>query len=165
VSDPSALRTLSAVRGFLDEEVVPSVPQHVAGEVRAAIKLLESVERELDDLHVVLLAECTEMLELCGAGLGPLARDPQVSPQVDELGALQARLRERVADAPDTLTDRGTLHAEVRDLCAQVVSLLQTAEADGVGGGELHSLYAVLGRHAERRVPLQSVFPVSPARA
>lgn len=150
---PDGLEAITVVRRFLAGPVLGAVPAELAGEVRAAVKLLDTVGTELTGLPAVLLDECHELLPLTGDGLKVLPGDR------DDLGALERRL----AADPRTLDDLTTLHRDVRRLTSSVVVELQSMER---AGGErapdarraLRPIYETLRRHAERRIPWQSVF-------
>ena len=153
---PDGLATLRNVRTFLQTNVLPDVPPDYRGEVRAALKLLDGAERELTVLPMVLVEELGELGELCvqtelllgiatdRPGLGGECglTVPQLSSRHEQarmavtraLCALQEHLRE-------PLTEEAGNHAAALDLLAET--------------------YETLGRHAERRLPWQSVFSPS----
>jgi hypothetical protein len=142
MTDPDGLQTLAAVRSFLEDVVLAEVPQHLAGELRAAVKLLESAQAELGCLHAVLLRESEELLDLC------------------EGSARAQALRARLAPAPEQLAERAALHREIRGLSAETIERLQ-ADGSATARERLDDLYATLGRHSHTRVPWQSVFEAS----
>lgn len=156
------LATLEAVRSFLAERVAPSVPGELAGELRAALKLLETTGAELNERHVRLRAELADLLRHADRivrrfGLephGPVllalfrrAEEPELDlHSLDALwrdaralgSALLVELR-RYRDLPDTPADA---RAEATELAADFC--------------------ACLGEHARARLHWQAVFPVLP---
>jgi hypothetical protein len=142
---PDGLQAIAVVRRFLAASVVQAVPAELVGEVRAAVKLLDTVGVELAGLPTVLTDECRELLSLGDDGLRVLH---------GERDATQG-LEQRWAAGLAGLDDLIAMHRDVRRLTATVVIDLQAAsEARRV----LRRLYETLRRHAERRIPWQSVF-------
>ncbi len=146
--------TLASVRDFLTRDVLPAVPKEIAGEVRAAVKLLEEVADELDWLPAVLRAECEEML-----ALQEKTREIMNSEVGDEL-------RQQIIASPGSIREQLELHSNMVEAVTVVVLKLQTrirelsAENDGsiLLRALLDQHYEMLGRHAGTRLRWQSVF-------
>lgn len=139
----TALGTLAQIRCFLSEDVLPVMPAELAGEVRAAVKLLRTVETEVDRAYPLLRKEIMELLALNTEALA-------AAPELAEL-----RSRAELGDA--SLSELDGLHRDLRALSSRVLATLQEAG----GGPLLDRFYATLGRHAEARLHWQAVFPVS----
>ncbi|WP_427925098.1 hypothetical protein [Streptomyces sp. cg40] len=149
----AGLDTLAQIRGFLAAEVVPAVPAELAGEVRAVVKLLRTVETELECRHVLLRAEIDELLALCATALADV---PAAVPD-GELAVL--RRRADLDGAPLSQLDR--LHRDVGALTGQILTALQSVPDRPAARTALDRLCAALGRHAEARLRWQAVFPVA----
>lgn len=148
-----AFESIAGVQQFLLARILPAVDPSLAGEVRAAAKILACASLELRTLHLWLESEWRELSVLCEearAMLGanaPGPAEPDTWP--DELPArlaLRRRLDERVAQT-------------LIDLQAAVDGGAPVAAAAGV---KLRDFYELLSRHADKRLAWQSVFPTSP---
>ncbi len=147
-------QTLASIRDFLTRDVLPAVPKEIAGEVRAAVKLLEDVADELDWLPAVLHAECAEML-----ALHIKARDV-IATGVDD------DLRRKIVSPPGSILEQLELHRTMTEMTTSFVLKLQAGiRALLVENNEsmklrdvLDQYYVMLGRHAETRLRWQSVF-------
>lgn len=156
---PAGIDVLAAVRAFLEGSVLPGVAQEQRSELRAAIKLLRGAEIELDESPAVLEAETAELWVLVQRARAVLAREIALpEAPAPRSGGFPApnELRARHADACATAT-------------AAVLALQEHVRAREAGDPERESaaailadLYATLGRHAERRIPWQSVFLTAP---
>ena len=146
--------TLAAVRDFLTRAVLPAVPKEIAGEVRAAVKLLEDVADELDWLPAVLRAECEDMLAL------------QIKTQGVIVTGIDAELRRQIVAPPGSIREQLELHRTMTEMVTSVVLKLQAGIRElSVENNEsmklrdlLDQYYAMLGRHAATRLRWQSVF-------
>lgn len=127
------LTTLTAVAGFLDDEVVLAVPPEMAGEVRAAAKLLRTAATELAVRHREVAVEIDDLLALC-----------EVT-EPDAVRLLRSRATEDLAAQED-------VREQVHELASHVMARL-----DGLG---LDVFLHCLGEHAARRQSWQAVFPV-----
>ena len=156
---PDGLSALALLSQFLTREVLPAVPPAMTAELRAAIKLLDTTGAELDALYPTLQAECSALLALCESARVFLnARSPPV-----DLTRLSA-LSQRVAQGFKNLSTLLACHRDVRELTTvSLLSLQQLAAEGSAEQGDLQALlqrfYAVLGQHAETRLPWQAVFP------
>lgn len=148
----SGLDTLAQVRGFLAAEVVGAVPAELAGEVRAAVKLLRTVETELNTRHALLRAEAGELLALVEPVLAAI-------PTTERDGEVEAlRTRAGCGDAPLTELDR--LHRDVLALTGWVCSAgVEGLHRPGMQPA-LDRLLHALSRQAQDRLTWQAVFPV-----
>lgn len=146
----AGLVTLERVSAFLAAEVVPAVPAELAGEVRAAIKLLRTVAIELDTRQDLLRAEIDELLALGAAAVGP------TGPLAGECAELLRSARQGAG----SLSELDRLHARVQALTSRVVLALQDDSHQPSGAAALAGLYDALGRHARARLSWQAVFPV-----
>lgn len=154
-ADPmSGLDTLDQIGRFLTTEVVGAVPAELAGEVRAAVKLLRTAATELNNRHVLVRAETDELLALIDEALVYLPS----SLFVDEC----ATLRARAATSDASLREMDQLLGAVYAVTTRVITALQRAPRSPGAARALDGLYAALGRHAESRLPWQAVFPVTP---
>lgn len=156
---PDGLAALAEVRIFLAREVLPLVPATVAGELRAAIKILEAASEELNALHPLLHSECRELLALGEEADRVLRVSDSGHAGSVPLALLAPRL---LAEDLDTRGLLG-LHEEVLDASSALVAALQrhvraTPRAEDAGYVLLR-FYETLGRHAAGRVSWQSVFP------
>ncbi len=146
--------TLASVRDFLTRDVLPAVPKEIAGEVRAAVKLLEDVADELDWLPAVLHAECEEMLAL------RIKTQDVIATETDD------ELRRKIVSPPGNTREQLELHRTMSGMVTSVVLKLQAGirepslESDESMKWRdlLDQHYAMLGRHAETRLRWQSVF-------
>lgn len=146
--------TLASVRDFLTRDVLPAVPKEIAGEVRAAVKLLEDVADELDWLPAVLRAECEEMLALLIKTQGVIVT------------GIDDELRRQIVAPPGSIREQLELHRTMTEMATSVVLKLQAGIRElSVENNESMKLrdlldqhYEMLGRHAETRLRWQSVF-------
>ena len=154
---PDGLAALELVSTFLAKDILPAVPRALSGELRAAIKLLDTARDELDALYPTLLNECRELLALCADAqallrdLSPVDSEPLIS------------LAQRVEQGFEDLSALMSCHREVLDLVSRMFLSFQDvdfgapknrADVDAM----LQRFCAVLGRHAEKRLPWQAVF-------
>lgn len=155
---PDGLETLATVRRFL-ARIAREVPAELVSEVRAAAKLLETAEIELNDRHVSLSAETGDLVDLC-LEIGRLLDLVEVTADCVELN------RRRRAGGPN-LSALATLWQDARTLAMSLIVVLQRIESDPGAGqaeqnaaaGHLERLYSRLGAHARSRLTWQSVFP------
>lgn len=143
---PDGLETLAAVTTFLEDTVLPGVAQEHRSELRAALKLLRTAHDELDVLPVVLHEEIAELAELCARADTVLGLATDCPPPPLE---------------PTTLSDLGRAHEQARAAVTTVLLALQVQQSHGGGDAErvlLGAIFEALGRHAERRLPWQTVF-------
>ena len=146
--------TLASVCNFLARDVLPAVPREMAGEVRAAVKLLQDVADELDWLPAVLRAECEVMLAL------------QIKTQDVIAIGIDDELRRKIVAAPGSIREQLELHRTMTEMVTNGVLKLQAGiRALSAENGEsiklrnlLDQYYEMLGRHAETRLRWQSVF-------
>lgn len=154
---PTALEALATVRNFLATEVLDGVPRHLSGDLRAAVKVLDEVRAEIDELAPVQRQEWDELVAACQACepyLGPgdaatrltaLRADTTISQRWSDGMQLQRDLRGILKDSLPAV------QAVARDEAAPPA----TREAARV---VLADVYAMLSRHAGRRAQWQSVF-------
>jgi hypothetical protein len=155
------LSTVASVRAFLVAEVLPAVPRELAGELRAAVKLLATAETELDVRHASLSAETRDMIAHCAEAARLLG--------LQNAGAACERLAAARTDGA-TLTEVGRRWGEARELSSSILPALQRRESDptatdtdrGAARELLRRFYACLTGHARARLGWQSVFPVPP---
>ncbi|GAA5161696.1 hypothetical protein GCM10023321_46340 [Pseudonocardia eucalypti] len=154
------LATLERVRVFLAERVAPSVPGELAGEFRAAVKLLETTGAELNERHVRLSAELADLLRHADR----IIRRFGLEPHGPVLLALFRRAEEL------DLLDLHGLDALWRDARALGSALLvelrgyrdlpdTPADARAEATELAADFCACLGEHARARLHWQAVFP------
>ena len=148
--NPNGFEALQIVQAFLRTSVLPAVPASLAGELRAAIKLLATVELELRSLGPLLVEECREIHELCELGA---ASQDQAAACAELLGRLQ--------QPPHDLALMIELHRDFEKLASRVIAGLQSRPREVTAQGLLRRFYEALGRHAERRLPWQSIFQLN----
>lgn len=148
-----ALAALGVVRTFLTTDIVPLVPEASAGELRAAVKLLETAAIELADRHGSVRAETVDLIGFC-ARAGMLLGLDSVSSQ--------ATAQARRAQAEPSGPALELLWADARSLATSVLPRLQDqAAASDEARSLLKHLYRCLGGHARSRLVWQSVFPAA----
>lgn len=159
--------TLTDVRGFLATQVLDAVPRSLRSELRAAIKLLDDIEDELDMLPELLPHECERLLALCFEGIaqstGPDAAD------ADSLVQRCNRLQHRSREPGATTIERISVHHELLQLSATLMVQLQhrlraCTKDDPCQPAlreQLRRFYRELQAQAVSRLPWQSVFPSS----
>jgi hypothetical protein len=155
---PDGLTTLATVRRFLTE-LAPELPGELAGDLRAAAKLLETTEIELNERHLSLIAETEDLISHC-LRLGTLLNRPDVD-------ATCTQLTGRLRAGHLNLTGLGELWHDTRALATSLVIALQGVESDPhtdqtgrqAAAHALLEVYTCLGAHARSRQPWQSVFP------
>ncbi|AEH10054.1 MULTISPECIES: hypothetical protein [Protofrankia] len=154
------LSTLSGVRAFLTAKILPAVPGELAGELRATVKLLETVETELNDRHLLLIAETWDLIAYCER----IGRLLELADTTNGCTELAARV---VASASLNLTEVGELWRDARALSSARLVAVQryasdpsTSEPGRVAARYLlRRFYSCLGGHARRRQAWQAVFP------
>lgn len=165
---PGGVEAVAAARTFLEETILEAVPPEHRGELRAALKNLRGAELELAGLAGVLRAETDELAELCDAAYAAVG-----TPASGLRGAAEAADLAELREAHDAARRAATDAI----LALQTLARPATSSSPPVGGknrGEgadpaealalLARFYAALGRHAERRLPWQSVFPAVPTQ-
>lgn len=98
---PTALELLTAVRTFIEQQVVPSFEGGRQFHARVAANVLRIVVRELADGDAQLRAEWARLTELCVPATDAAATaTPPVDPAVlrAAVGALNAELAARIRD-------------------------------------------------------------------
>lgn len=147
---------LRAIRRFLQQDVLPGIAPALAGELRAAIKVLGAVSAELESLHPRMQTECRELRQLCRELMAAPGAPEQTAPVLREPAVAEPEF--------ETTVDVLRVHAELSTLLG---SLLERAETRGdAAPGAGHALpddlrarcYATLGRHAARATHWQNVF-------
>lgn len=155
---PDGFETLALVRDYLALEVVPALPDHIATEVKAAVKLLDTASAEFAALGTVLPDEIAELRSLCQQGLAALGEPDRRH---------ESTANEDAADLPGLLAER-------RRLAGQSTVLIGRLQARIAGSAEsdierkascdlLARFIETLGSQARRRTPWQSVFPQAAA--
>ncbi|MCV7410624.1 hypothetical protein AWC05_20585 [Mycobacterium florentinum] len=148
-----ALAALGVVRTFLSADIVPVVPEASAGELRAAVKLLETAAIELADRHSSVRAESVDLIGLCARAATLLGLDTV---------SLEATAQGRRTQAEPSSPAMELLWADARSLTTTVVSRLQDqATASEQARCLLRQFYRCLGDHARSRLAWQSVFPAA----
>ncbi|MBI2799424.1 MAG: hypothetical protein HYX63_03905 [Gammaproteobacteria bacterium] len=156
---PDGLAALTLVSKFLTRDVLPVIPRALTAELRATIKLLDTARDELDALYPRLLDECRELLALDGDAhvlLHDLAASFDPTPLTS--------LTQRVARGSTDLTALMACHRELLEVTAAAFLSLQQLDREAQKNrtdvpAMLRRFCAVLGRHAETRLPWQAVFP------
>ncbi|HZZ51788.1 MAG TPA: hypothetical protein VFE65_33245 [Pseudonocardia sp.] len=155
------LSTLSSVRAFLMTEVLPAVPDELAGELRAAAKLLAGVETELDTRYSSLATETRDLIAHAADAARLLGLDEAASAcerlAVSDSGVASARL-----------TELESRWSRARQLSSTLLRELQGRESDpAVSEADrraaralLREFYTSLTSHARTRLDWQAVFPV-----
>lgn len=158
------LATLDAVRAFLAERIAPSVPGELAGELRAALKLLETTGVELNERHVRLRAELADLLRHSDRMIRRFGLEPH--------GPVLLALFRRAEEPELDLLDLHSLDALWRDARALASALLvelrryrdlpdTPADARAEATELAADFCACLGEHARARLHWQAVFPAS----
>lgn len=115
---PTVQELLAAVRGFLEEEIIPSLEGRRRFHALVAANVLAVVARELVDEEQALLTEWQGLVRLLGRGeVGAPARLEALRTAVRELTAeLASRIQRGDADAEPLATAvRGHVRATVRE--------------------------------------------------
>ena len=156
------LTTLVAVSRFLTAEVLPAVPRELAGEIRAAVKLLETAGTELNDRQRSLTAETRDLIGHCA----DIARVLDLA----DAASRCAQLSSGTEDADGTLTVLERIWNEARSLTTSLIVALQQRDLDpdlAHTVREAHRellarVYGCLAGYARSRLTWQSVFPTTP---
>lgn len=157
------LATLAGVRAFLAEQIAPVIPGELAGELRAAMKLLDTVGVELDERHPALRAELADLLGYSAR----VARLIEDGPRTEACLDLAGR-----AETPSLrLGGLAEIWREARRVSSSLLVELRRHRDDPAvpvprreEAGELAAEFcACLGEHARARSSWQAVFP-EPAR-
>lgn len=163
---PDGLETLALVRDFLASEVVPALPDHIATEVKAAVKLLDAVSVEFAASGTILPDEIAGLRGLCLEGLAALGepdRRPDANIDTQAIGVAHPHANEDAADLPDLLAERrrltGLSAVLIGQLQARIASPVERDGARKASGNLLARFFEALGSQARRRTPWQSVFP------
>ncbi|MGQ0622166.1 MAG: hypothetical protein ACT4QA_20010 [Panacagrimonas sp.] len=154
--------TLVDLRGFLSGAVLAAVPHGLRSELRAAIKVLEEVEAELDALPGLVPPECERLLTLCAESVEQLE-----TTNSEALALRISTLRHELRDEARGLRARIALHQELLHLSAGLlVQLQQSQRALPPGHAQRNRLRPVLRNfllelrdQAKARQAWQSVFP------
>ena len=158
--NPHGLAALAMVRAFLAEQILPGVPDSPTGELRAALKILDTVAAELDALYPLLLTECRALLDLCGE---ICTRPPTgATPASIDLATRCTALNERYARGFTATTPLLEHHRAIKALATDLINALQKTADEPAPAQALARLYSLLGHHATARIPWQTVF-ASPA--
>ena len=158
--NPHGLAALAMVRAFLAEQILPEVPDSLTGELRAALKILDTVAAELDVLYPLLLTECRALLDLCGEICARLPSS--ATPANTDLAMRCAALNEQYARGFTATTPLIELHRAIKALAKDLINSLQKTADEPGPAQALARLYSLLGQHATARIPWQTVF-ASPA--
>lgn len=153
---PDGLAALKLVSAFLAQDILPAVPRALTGELRAAIKLLDTARDELDALYPALLNECRELLALCG----------DAQPLLGDLSVDSTPLKSLARRVDQGFTDLSALmacHREVLELVSRTFLAIQGSDFDPLKNradldAMLQRFCTVLARHAQTRLPWQAVF-------
>jgi hypothetical protein len=157
------LAALRDVRVFLAEQIVPVVPAELAGELRAALKLLDTAGVELNVRNRALRDEIADLLDYAER----IARLRQSEPC-----RLACRTLARRAEDPGLdLAALDLLWHEARALSASLLVELRHYQDDPAtpkdarahAGALAAEFCARLGGHARARLSWQAVFPVPAA--
>jgi hypothetical protein len=168
--NPDGFETLALVRDYLASEVVPALPDHIATEVKAAVKLLDTVSVELAASGTSLPDEIAELRSLCQQGLAALGepdRRPDGDLDAHSLGAANPHANEDTADLPGLLAERrrltGLAAVLISQLQAHIASSVEREGARKASCNLLARFFETLGGQVRRRTPWQSVFPYTTA--
>jgi hypothetical protein len=154
---------LDAIRLFLAEDVAAHTPKHLRSELRAAIKILADVTKEIDVLPALLFAEGRDMVALAEAAIVSLnSCDVDMSARTSTV-----LLRDQFAQPMGSLRGLIRLHQEARAdaelILAELQARLRCPDMLDALRGELQALVGrylkQLAAHADARMPWQSVFP------
>ena len=148
------LASLAMVRAFLSDEILPVVPDSLSGELRAALKILDTVALELDGLFPRLQPECAQLLHACGDTLAAVSDEPAYQ----SLALRHGSLAKEYVQAFATTTELLRFSDTVRDLMGDLIVLLLAHGGDGEQRRLLECLYSLLSEHAAARLRWQSVF-------
>ena len=157
------LASLAMVRAFLSEQVLPLVPSSLSGELRAALKILDTVTLELDGLFPRLQTECAQLLCACGDTLAALEALTE-EPAYQALALRHGVLAKESVQAFSTTTELLRCTDTVREFAGDLIVLLLAHAGDGEHRASLERLVTVLAEHAAARLRGQSVFSPATAR-
>ena len=153
---------LDAIRRFLHQDILPDVAPALAGELRAAIKILGAVATELESLHPRTESECRELQQRCHE----LAHALGVPEQAESVLPAAAQPGAGITSTVALLR----LHAELHTLMGSLIDRAQGCYPDlpaaerGLLDDVLRRCYATLGRHAACASRWQNVFEPVPVR-
>jgi hypothetical protein len=154
------LATLAGVRAFLAERIAPVVPSELAGELRAAMKLLDTVQIELNERHPALRAELSDLLSYSDRIATLLEDGPRgeaCRTLTGRAGASSLNLHGLEEIWRDARKMSSTLLVELRRYRDDPATPAPAREE----AGELSAEFcACLGEHARARLSWQAVFPV-----
>ena len=153
------LATLAGVRAFLADRIAPLVPSELAGELRAAMKLLDTVGIELNERHPALRAELDDLLSYSDR----IARLLEDTHRVEACRELSGRAEALSLD----LGELERIRRDARALSSTLLVELRRHRDDPTApapsreqAGELAAEFcACLGEHAHTRSAWQAVFP------
>lgn len=156
MTTPNPFSDLDAIRRFLQQDVLPDVAPALAGELRAAIKILGAINAELESLHPRTQSECRELQQLCRELATTLDAPEHAAPL----------LRKSTGTEPDfeSTPDLLRYHAELSTLLGLLIERAGRRRDDTPGTERtlredlLRRCYATLGRHAARATRWQNVF-------
>ena len=147
-----AITVLEAVRAYLTDKLLPTVPASQRSDLRAAAKLIDNALGELDMLHPMLQNECAAMERLCREAESHAAQHPTLAP-------MAAAARELAGQAHgESLTALRQRHGQWSALCGDLALALQ-AIPGAEAARQMRGLLELLGSHALARARWQSVFP------
>jgi hypothetical protein len=155
---PHGLAALTELGRYLTTEILPTVPDALVGELRAAIKILHAVADELNVLPSLLHLECREFSDLQRQAAQTLRWPAPPASMSSTAG------NETGADLDPSLDLHALLarhEACLREATHAIEALQRCADEDPRSGESLALLrryFALLERQALRRVPWQSVF-------
>ncbi|MBL0116826.1 MAG: hypothetical protein IPP45_16455 [Sphingomonadales bacterium] len=161
----TVISRLHSIRQYLADEILPDLPGEKRSDFRAALKILETMEIEIDFLPGLLETEVHDMFRLCDAALAALGR-PELA---DKNLRTYNELTRRSAASIRQLSEKQDLHADLTNLVGQfAVQLRAKVEAEPQGlncpsGSKvvLIKCQQFLRRQARARLGWQAVFPAA----
>jgi hypothetical protein len=165
-----AFTTLANVRDFLRARVLDVIPHNLHSEMRAAIKILDEIEKELDALPDQLPHECERLLSLCTAGLAQLQALSESN--AESLMFCKEQLVQRLGERLGSNRERLSIYGDVLQLSSTLLVHLQRSQRTLPQGAQRSALteqvrafYLELQTQAAARQQWQSVFPATVASA
>ncbi len=156
---------LRAIREFLVRDILPGVAAEMRSDMRASLKMLESMEAEIDRLPALLASENDEILKLCEAAIADIGRQDLPA---DELQTFEELVRQH-GQPLLSLSDMEGRHAQFSILLGKLAFRLsaridaEPAEQTCPSASKIvfTQCCRFLQRQAQIRTEWQAVFPTS----
>lgn len=154
---------LAAVQRFLIEEILPGVTGDKRSDLRAAVKILGDLEKEVEHLPGLLNVEIKEMLRLSSAAVAALGVNGVDADDLKSFRELSAAAEKPIRRLSELQTFHAKISALIGNLTVQLAERIEQAPHAfaGVSGAQdvVTNCYRMLRRQAASRTSWQSVFP------